>query len=89
VGSYTFQWPKAGACRYRLHCSRWRKWSAPCSAPCLSYLLARELSAWKTITISYIVFRHLLQTNLNLQYLHPIEKSSFIHIIDVLPRILI
>jgi hypothetical protein len=26
---------------------------------------------------------------MNLQYLHPIEKSNFVHIIDVLPRILI
>ncbi len=31
AGSYTFQWPKAGVCRYHLHCSRWREWSALCS----------------------------------------------------------
>jgi hypothetical protein len=54
-----------------------------------SYLLARELSTWKTIIISYIMFRHLQQTNMNLQYLHPIEKSNFVHIINVFPRILI
>ncbi len=27
---YTFQWPKAGACRYHFHCSRWREWSVLC-----------------------------------------------------------
>jgi len=32
AGCYTFQWPKAGASCYHLHCSRWREWSALCSA---------------------------------------------------------
>ncbi len=32
AGSYIFQWPKAGAYRYHLHCSRWREWFAPCFA---------------------------------------------------------
>jgi hypothetical protein len=35
------------------------------------------------------MFKHLQYTNMNLQYLHPIEKFSFVHIINVLPRILI
>jgi hypothetical protein len=29
VGSYIFQWPKVGACRYHLHCNRWWEWFAP------------------------------------------------------------